>query len=150
MQWCYNVIKFFAKSSQQTPHNSPIRVSYGVSVVSSNFNVYIQKPTSSGVEWAECSLIIGTGYWVQGFSLLLNSSVSLWVGIQSAVELVSETSQLRILHSPEEDNLSPFGLKVACLCQSIEINNKYVYVCSFTDEVLAILTNCITFVGEIW
>ena len=28
----------------------------------------------------------------------------------------------------EEDNLSPFDLNIACLCQSIEINNnKYVY-----------------------
>ena len=37
-------------------------------------------------------------------------------------ELVSETSQLRILHSTEEDSLSPFDSKIACLCQSIEIN----------------------------
>ena len=34
-----------------------------------------------------------------------------------------------ILHSAEEDNLSPFNPKIACLCQSIEINNnKYVYM----------------------
>ena len=32
-----------------------------------------------------------------------------------------------ILHSAEEDNLSPFDSNIACLCQSIEINNnKYV------------------------
>ena len=30
------------------------------------------------------SLIIGTGCWVQVFSLILDSSVGLWVGIQSA------------------------------------------------------------------
>ena len=36
------------------------------------------------VKWAECSLIIGTGCWVQVFSLILDSSVGLWVGIQSA------------------------------------------------------------------
>ena len=42
----------------------------------------------------------------------------LWVGIQSAGELV---------HSAEEDNLSPLHSKIACLCQSIEINNKHVY-----------------------
>ena len=71
----------------------------------------------------KCSLIIGTGCWVQVFSLILDSSVALWVGVQSAGELVCETSQLRILHSSEEDNLSPFD----CLCQSIEINNKHVY-----------------------
>ena len=35
---------------------------------------------------------------------------------------------VRILLSAEEDNLSPFDSKIACLCQSIEINNnKYVY-----------------------
>ena len=33
------------------------------------------------------------------------------------------------MHSAEEDNLSPFDSNIACLCQSIEINNnKYVYV----------------------
>ena len=41
---------------------------------------------------------------------------------------VSETPWVRILLSAEEDNLSPFDSKIACLCQSIEINNnKYVY-----------------------
>ena len=35
---------------------------------------------------------------------------------------------VQILHSAEEHNLSPFDLNIACLCQSIEINNnKYVY-----------------------
>ena len=46
------------------------------------------------------------------------------MGIQSAGELVSETSQLRILHSAEEDNLSPFDSKIACLCQRVKINNN--------------------------
>ena len=30
----------------------------------------------------------------------------------------------RILHSAEEDNLSPFDSKIACMCESIKINNK--------------------------
>ena len=30
----------------------------------------------------------------------------------------------RILHSAEEDNLSPFDSKIACLCQSIKINKQ--------------------------
>ena len=35
---------------------------------------------------------------------------------------------VQILHSAEEHNLSPFDLNIACLCQSIEINNnKYEY-----------------------
>ena len=35
--------------------------------------------------------------------------------------------RVQILHSAEEHNLSPFDSNIACLCQSIEINNKYVY-----------------------
>ena len=48
-------------------------------------------PNGCGVEWAECSLIIGTGCRVQVLSLILDSSVGLSVGIQSAGDLVSET-----------------------------------------------------------
>ena len=58
------------------------------------------------------------------FCLIRDSSVGLWVGIQSAGDLVSQTSQLLILHSAEEDNVSPFDWKIACLCQGIKINNK--------------------------
>ena len=32
--------------------------------------------------------------------------------------------QVQIMHSAEEDNLSPFDLNIACLFQSIEINNN--------------------------
>ena len=36
---------------------------------------------------------------------------------------------VRILHSAEENNLSPFDSNIACLCQSIEINNnKHIYL----------------------
>ena len=70
-----------------------------------------------------------TGCRVRVFSLILDSSVGLSAGIQSTGDLVSETSQLRILHSAEEDNFSPFDSKIACLCQSIAIyNNKHIYV----------------------
>ena len=78
-------------------------------------------------EWAECSLIIGTGCRVQVFSLILDSSVGLSAGIQSAGYSVPKTLWVRILHSAEEDNLSPFDSKIACLCQSIEINNKHLW-----------------------
>ena len=85
----------------------------------------VRKSTDSGVKWAECSLIIGTGCRVQVFSLILDSSVGLSASIQSARDLVSG---VQILHLAEEHNLSPFDLNIACLCQSIEINNsKYVY-----------------------
>ena len=87
----------------------------------------------------ECQMAVGSGglnaCWSQGwavefkfFSLIRDSSVGLSAGIQSAGDWVSETLWVRILHSAEEDNLSPFDSKIACLCQSSEINNnKYVY-----------------------
>ena len=57
-------------------------------------------------------------------TLSLMISVGLSAGIQSAGDWVSETLWVRILHSAEEDNLSPFDSKIDCLCQSIEINNN--------------------------
>ena len=67
------------------------------------------------------------GYWVQVFSLILDSSFGLSAGIQSAGDSDPETL-VRILYSAEEDKLSPFDSKITCLCQSIEINNnKHVY-----------------------
>ena len=45
----------------------------------------------------------------QAFSLLVNRYLRPWV---------------RILPSAEEDNLSPLDSNIACLCQSIEINNN--------------------------
>ena len=46
----------------------------------------VRKPIGNKVEWAECLLIIGTGCRVQVFSLILDSSVGLSAGIQSAGE----------------------------------------------------------------
>ena len=51
----------------------------------------VRKATGSGVEWAECSLIIGTRNWVPVFSLILESSVDFLAGIQSAGDSVPET-----------------------------------------------------------
>ena len=63
--------------------------------INNNKHVYrqsqVRKPTGYGVKWAECSLIIGTGCRVKVFSLILDSSVGLSAGIQSAGDLVSET-----------------------------------------------------------
>ena len=47
----------------------------------------VRKSTDSGVKWAECSLIIGTGCRVQVFSFILDSSVGLSASIQSAGDL---------------------------------------------------------------
>ena len=108
-------------------------------------------PNGSGVRWAVCLLIIGTGCRVQVFSLILDSSVGLSAGIQSAEDWVSETPWVRILHSAEEDNLFPFDSKIACLCQRIEINNnKYVcmYVCMYAC-MHACMYVCIQSAGEL-
>ena len=63
----------------------------------SKLNVYHQsqmrKPTGSGVEWTECSWIIGTGYWAEVFSLIFDSSIGLSAGIQSE-DSVQETMGL--------------------------------------------------------
>ena len=107
---------------------------YGLSPIWWYHQSQVRKPTGSGVEWVECSLIIGTGCRVQVFSLIIDSSVGLSTGIQSAGDLISETLWVRIIHSAEENNLSPFDSNIACLCQSIESNNnKYVcmYVCIY-------------------
>ena len=80
--------------------------------------------TDSGAKWAECSLIIGTGCRIQ---VLAWSSVTQSV-CQRAFSLLAIWClgpRVQILHSAEEHNLSPFDLNIACLCQSIEINNNY-------------------------
>ena len=117
-----------AEEDKLSPFDSNIACLCQCNKINNNKYVYhqshVRKPIGSEVKWAECSLIIGTGCWVQVFSLILDSSVSLWVGIQSAGDMVSQTSKFRILHSAEEDNLSPFNSEMACLCQSIRINNN--------------------------
>ena len=78
------------------------------------------------VEWAECSLIIGTGCRVQVFSMILDSSVGLSADIQSAGDLVSETLGWNPAFSRK---ITPFDSNTACLCQRIEINNnKHMYI----------------------
>ena len=70
--------------------------------INNNKYVYRQsqvlKSTDSGAKWAECSLIIGTGYRLQALSLILHSSVGLSASIQSAGQLMSG-SRVQILLS---------------------------------------------------
>ena len=82
-----------------------------------------RKPTGCGVEWAKCSLIIGTGYWVQ---VVLAWSSIVQSGIQSAVDSNSDTL-VRILHSAEEDNWSPFDLKIACCATGSKLITTSMY-----------------------
>ena len=54
----------------------------------------------------------------------------IWVRSRNCGCLVTWFSYqlIAILHSAEEDNVSPFHSNIACLCQSIEINNdKHAY-----------------------
>ena len=89
-------------------------------------------------------MIWNTFTTVHFLRLILDSSVGLSADIQSAGDSVLETL-VRFLHSTEEDNLSPFDWKIACLYQSIGIeNNKHdctfsrhigqIFVCVFTKQ----------------
>ena len=61
-----------------------------------------------------------------GLLSFLDSPVGLWVGIQYAGDLVSQTSKVRILHSAEEDRLSPFDSKSLPYVRApSKSNNKY-------------------------
>ena len=82
-------------------------------------------------------------------SFLVWSSIAQWVcqGAFSLLAIWCLGSRVQILLSAEEHNLSPFDLNIACLCQSIEINNnKYVcmYVCGvkWAECSLIIGTGC--------
>ena len=68
------------------------------------------------------------GLWCSSFySLILHSSVGLSAGIQSAVDLVSETLGSNPAFSRERQLVS-FWFEYRLLCPSIEINNnKHVY-----------------------
>ena len=48
------------------------------------------------------------------------------VALAKFKEHLSQTSKVRILDSAEDDHMSLFDSKTACLCQSIKINNKHV------------------------
>ena len=83
-------------------------------------NMYTAR--GSGVEWAECPLIIGMVYSVQvlAWSLIAQSVC------QRAFGLLEIRFQRPCVESciQQEDYLSPFNSKIACLRPSIEMNNK--------------------------
>ena len=79
-------------------------------------------------QWSQVGWMLAhhtDGLLSSSFSLILDSSVGLWVGIQSAGDLVSQTSKVWILHSAEEDNLSPFDSKSLPKIKS-KSNNTYI------------------------
>ena len=64
-------------------------------------------------------------YILSLYVLFQSCSVGLWAGIQSAGDLVSQTSKVRILHSAGE-NLSHFDPKpLPCARALSKSNNKY-------------------------
>ena len=96
--------------------------------------MYVQKRTRMSPEpgakanwkWGRVGRMLADhrcGILSSSFSLILDSSVGLSADIQSAGDSVAETL-FRTEHLTEEDNLSPFDSKIACPCQSIEINNS--------------------------
>ena len=83
---CYHV----CEEDNLSPLDSNIACLCQSIEINNNKHVYrqsqVRKPIGSKVEWAECLLIMGTGCRVQVFSLILDSSVGLSAGIQSAGE----------------------------------------------------------------
>ena len=121
-----------AEEDNLSPFDSNIACLCQSIEINNNKHVYrqsqVRKPIGNKVEWAECLLIMGTGCRVQVF--LAWSSIAQSVCQQAFSLLVNRYLRpwVRILPSAEEDNLSPFDSNIACLCQSIEINNnKHVY-----------------------
>ena len=93
----------------------------------------VRNTIGSEVKWPECSLIIGTGCWVQVFfSLILSTSVGLWVGIQYAGELVFETSQLRsCIQQRKTTCLLSIRKSLECVRASkLTTTNMHIYICA--------------------
>ena len=120
-----------AEEDNLSPFDSNIACLCQSIEINNNKYVYrqsqVRKPTGSEVEWAECLLIIGTGSRVQ---FLAWSSIAQSVFQQACSLLANRCLRpwIRILHSAEEDNLSPFDSNIACLCQSIEINKQQICI----------------------
>ena len=93
--------------------------------INNNKHVYRQSQVAkANRQWSQVTHH-RNGLLSSSFCLIIDSSIRLWVGIQSVGDLVSQTPQLRILYSAEEDNLSHSDWKsLACACQSIKINNN--------------------------
>ena len=77
------------------------------------------------IKWAECSLIIGTSYRAKVFAWSSTAqSVCEWAFSLLVIWCLRLLSFESCIQSAEETNLSPFDSKIACLYQSIKINNN--------------------------
>ena len=91
------------------------------------FQSQMRNSTGSRVEWAESSLIIETGYWVQVF-LLHPWWISRFVSGHSVCWRFDSQDPGSNPAFSGEKNLPPFDSKIAWLCQIIEVKNKHVYL----------------------
>ena len=62
------------------------------------------------------------------------------MSVERSVTKGQSSRLVRILHSAEEDNLSPFDSNIVCLCQNIEINNN-THVCMYVWCMYACMHN---------
>ena len=134
--WCLRPwwvrILLSAEEDNLSPFDSNIACLCQSIEINNNKHVYrqsqVRMPNGCGVKWAECLLTIGTGCRVQVLAWSsMAQSVCQWAFSLLAIWCLRPW-WVRILLSAEEDNLSPFDSNIACLCQSIEINNnKHVY-----------------------
>ena len=68
------------------------------------------------------------------------------ISLQTVLTFFVQDVFLVNLHSAEEDDLSPFDSKIACLCQSIEINHSIQLVISLQTLLIFLCTasDCVT------
>ena len=129
--WCLRHwvrILHWAEEGDLSPFDS--KIACLIIEVNNKKHVYhqrrVQRPTRNRVEWAECSLIIGTGYWVQVLAWF-STAQSVCQRVFSLLAIWCLRPWVRILYWAEEGDLSPFDSKITCLCQSIEIYNNIHY-----------------------
>ena len=112
-------------------------------ILYSSTNVF----TGSGVEWAECSLITRAGCRVHflAWSLIAQSVCKQTI---SLLAIWCLRPWARILHSAEENNLSPFDSNSACLChaRASKLPATSIYIVAIV--LLQLSPLCIILVGK--
>ena len=118
------------KEDNLSPFDSKIASLCQGSKINNNKCVYLQSQTrkliGSEVKWAECSLIIGTGYWVQVFAW---SSIAESVCVWPFSLLVIWCLRLPRFESciQQRKTTCLLSIRKSLRCQSIKINNNRPY-----------------------
>ena len=100
--------------------------------IKNNKHVYCQsqvrKPNTSEIKEAECSLIIGTGCWIQVFSLILDGSVGLWWAFRLLGNRCLEPSRFEsCIQLRKTTDLLSNGIPFACARESkLTTANMYI------------------------